>query len=75
MIVTRLRLGENEWPIEVTLVRRDMMGFRMLLGRQAIRHRCLVDPGRSFLSGKPSEQGPRQRREKPSPTSTPQEGS
>jgi hypothetical protein len=27
----------------------DEMGFRMLLGRQAIRRRFVVDPGRSFL--------------------------
>lgn len=49
VIETRLRLGSLVWSAEVTLVRRDMMGFRMLLGRQAIRNRCLVDPGRSYL--------------------------
>lgn len=42
-------LGPDRWPIEVTLVNRDMMGFRMLLGRRALRRRFLVDPGRSFL--------------------------
>lgn len=40
-------------PAEVTLSRRDAMGFRMLLGRQAMRRRFLVDPGRSYLGGKP----------------------
>ena len=39
--------------IELTLARRDQMGFRMLLGRQAIRGRFLVDPGRSYLGGRP----------------------
>lgn len=43
-------LGES-WPIELTLTRRDVMGFRMLLGRQAIRGRFIVDPGRSFYGG------------------------
>jgi len=40
------------WPIELTLTRRDAMGFRMLLGRQAIRRRFVVDPGASFQAGK-----------------------
>ncbi|NNE43958.1 MAG: ATP-dependent zinc protease [Gemmatimonadetes bacterium] len=44
-------LGES-WPIELTLVGRDEMGFRMLLGRQAVRGRYVVDPGRSFLGGR-----------------------
>lgn len=38
-------------PIELTLSRRDEMGFRMLLGRAAIRRRFVVDPARSFLGG------------------------
>lgn len=49
-IEATVRLGSHLWPIEITLVRRDVMGFRMLLGRQAIRRRFLVDPGRSFLT-------------------------
>lgn len=53
VILTRAVLGGVSWPIEVTLVRRDMMGFRMLLGRQAVRRRFLVDPGRSFLGREP----------------------
>ncbi|MFW5905055.1 MAG: ATP-dependent zinc protease [bacterium] len=47
----QVQVGETRWPVEVTLARRDHMGFRMLLGRTAIRHRFLVDPGRSFLQG------------------------
>ena len=43
-------LGGVTWPIEITLVRRDMMGFRMLLGRQAVRGRYVIDPGRSYLA-------------------------
>jgi hypothetical protein len=52
VIRTTLQLGELEWPIELTLVGRDEMGFRMLLGREAIRRRALVHPGRSFLAGR-----------------------
>lgn len=58
VIRCRLRLGEKSWPIEVTLVRRDLLGFRMLLGRQALRRRCIVDPGRSYLLGeRPTRKG------------------
>jgi len=53
VIQTPLRIGDLEWPIEITLTNRDEMGFRMLLGRQAIRRRLIVDPGTSFdLSGR-----------------------
>ena len=48
VIRTPLKIGEMEWPIEVTLTNRDEMGFRMLLGRQALRKRLIVDPGTSF---------------------------
>lgn len=49
VILTEIQVGEDRWPIELTLVNRDVMGFRMLLGRQAIRGRYIVDPGQSFL--------------------------
>jgi hypothetical protein len=39
----------HRWLIELTLTNRDVMGFRMLLGRQAVRQRFLVDAGRSYL--------------------------
>ena len=52
VIETNVRLGDSEWPIEITLTSRDAMGFRMLLGRTAIRRRFLVDSGRSYLIGK-----------------------
>lgn len=52
VVKTRIALGAHHWPIEVTLVRRDLMGFRMLLGRRALRGRFLVDPRRSFLGGR-----------------------
>jgi hypothetical protein len=53
VILTSLRLGENVHAIEVTLARRDEMGFRMLVGREGIRRRFVVDPARSYLAGKP----------------------
>lgn len=53
--VVRVQVGVGgvRWPVEVTLARRDDMGFRMLLGRTAVRGRFLVDPGRSFVQGDP----------------------
>ncbi len=48
VIHTKFLLGEMKWEGEVTLVDRDLMGFRMLLGRQAVRNRFLVHPGRSY---------------------------
>ena len=53
VILTRVELLGESWPIEMTLASRDEMGFRMLLGRQAVRGRFLIDPGRSYLSGRP----------------------
>lgn len=40
-------------PAEMTLARRDEMGFRMLVGREALRQGFAVDPGRSYLGGRP----------------------
>lgn len=50
-IVTTAAVCGQAVPIEVTLTNRDEMGFRMLLGRSALKRRFLVDPGRSFLAG------------------------
>jgi hypothetical protein len=48
VVETDARLGATTWPIELTLATRDVMGFRMLLGREAVRGRFLIDPARSF---------------------------
>jgi hypothetical protein len=49
VIQTLVEIGQFAFPIELTLTNRDKMGFRMLLGRQAVRRRFLVDAGQSFL--------------------------
>ena len=50
VIRTLLKLGKSRWPVELTLTNRDQMGFRMLIGRQAVRRRYVVDPSRSFVA-------------------------
>lgn len=49
VIVTTTELAGQRLSIELTLTRRDEMGFRMLLGREAVRERFVVDPGRSYM--------------------------
>jgi ribosomal protein S6--L-glutamate ligase len=49
VIETPIRIGDRQWRIEVTLANRDMMVYRMLLGRQAIPRDGLVKPSASFL--------------------------
>ena len=51
-MATTLRLAGLRVPIEITLSQRDEMGFRMLVGRQALRRRFVVDPARSYLGGR-----------------------
>jgi hypothetical protein len=52
VIVTDLKIGDAVFPIEITLINRDEMGFRLLLGRSAVKNLFFVDPGRSFLKSK-----------------------
>lgn len=52
IIKTQIELGKQIWAIELSLTDRDVMGFRMLLGRQAVRNKFLVDPGKSFLQSR-----------------------
>lgn len=49
VIFTSIELRGERWPIELTLTNRDLMRFRMLLGREAVRGRFLIDAGRSYL--------------------------
>lgn len=53
VVRTQVGLAATTVDAEITLTRRDDMGFRMLIGREAIRRRFVVDPGRSYLGGRP----------------------
>jgi ribosomal protein S6--L-glutamate ligase len=54
VIQSNLKIGEDFWMIEMTLTNRDSMGFRMLLGREAMSGRVLVDPEQKYLLGEPT---------------------
>lgn len=49
VIQTSLRIGGFSSRIEISLANRDEMGFRMLIGRNALKGDLLVDPNHSFL--------------------------
>jgi len=52
VIRTTAVMGAVSWPIDITLTNRDLMLFRMLLGRTAVEKRFLLNPGRSYLTGR-----------------------
>ena len=51
VIETNVRIGSVTERIEITLTNRDAMGYRMLLGREAMRGRMVIDPEQSFTQG------------------------
>jgi len=48
----KIQLVGRAVTVEVTLSNRDQMGFRMLVGRQALRRGFVVDSSSSFLGGR-----------------------
>lgn len=56
VIRTNIKLGDFTWEVEMTLTNRDTMGFRMLLGREAMSGKILVDPEEKYLKGQVSKE-------------------
>jgi hypothetical protein len=52
VVLTEIALAGRTVTAEVTLSNRDQMGFRMLVGREALRQGFVVDPAGSFLGGR-----------------------
>ncbi|GKW49191.1 ATP-dependent zinc protease family protein [Halomonas sp. NCCP-2165] len=52
VIRTPMRLGELEFPVQLSLTHRGNMRHPMLLGRRAMRG-LLIAPGATFLHGEP----------------------
>lgn len=42
-------IGQHQYDVDLTLTNRDEMGFRMLLGRKAIKGRFLVDCAHAYI--------------------------
>ncbi|KRF00989.1 hypothetical protein ASG88_09235 [Nocardioides sp. Soil777] len=53
VVLMAVRLVDRTVTAEVTLSSRDEMGFRMLVGREALRQGFLVDSHRSYVGGRP----------------------
>jgi ribosomal protein S6--L-glutamate ligase len=50
VIMEKVQIGNNSFEIELTLANRDGMDFRMLLGREAMKDRFIVDPSKHYLT-------------------------
>ena len=53
VIRSPIKIGHYYWDIDITLTKRDIMRYRMLLGREAMKS-LLVNPGKSYCQGKVS---------------------
>lgn len=56
VIETPIKIGDETWPIQITLTNRENMSYRMLLGRQALEEKVMgravaVRPDASCLQG------------------------
>jgi len=48
VIQTQIEMGGKQWLIEMTLANRRSMGYQMLLGREAMINRILINPAEDF---------------------------
>ncbi|WP_188151271.1 ATP-dependent zinc protease family protein [Teredinibacter waterburyi] len=55
VIAVPMTLGDDTWEVQLTLTNRDSMGYRMLLGREAMVGRVIIDPELQFCMGNLSD--------------------
>ena len=51
VISTTIKIDKRSWEIELTLSNRRSMGYKMLIGKEAISPEILIDPNSSLLFG------------------------
>jgi len=51
IVRTPVRIGDQEWPIEISLTNRESMQYRMLIGRTALKDNIIVDPNLACVQG------------------------
>ena len=56
VIRTSVTIAGKSYEIDLTLANRDTMEYRMLLGREAMNDRFLVNPSQSFIQGHITEE-------------------
>lgn len=56
VVKTAIKLGDNIHSVELTLANRDTMEYRMLLGREALNQRYIVNPAESYCMQNFSEE-------------------
>lgn len=52
VVKTTLRMGSEIFEVELTLINRDLMGFKMLIGREALSGRFVINPMKGHLLNK-----------------------
>ncbi|MEO7350120.1 MAG: RimK/LysX family protein [Terrimesophilobacter sp.] len=55
VVLIDVKIGDRVVVAETTLSQRDQMDFRMLIGREALRQGFLLNPRKSFLTGRPAK--------------------
>jgi hypothetical protein len=49
VVKAKIKMGTHEFEIELTLINRDLMGFKMLIGRDALHNKFLIHPSKSYI--------------------------